>query len=164
METRKLSPEDLLELAIQRELKARGIFPAKRDAVHWGKMTGNPSITEAPMKPALILVPLLLAGCATPGEIMQTPPDAKAALKQGPALAAACISRNIDKRSTNIISDRRPTPEGWELVARVTGEVTTIYLIADLRAGESGTLAELWTPGLFASGRNAEVQELLRGC
>jgi len=116
------------------------------------------------MKRLMTLFPLLLAACASPGEIMENPADAKVTLKQGPELATACIARNIDRRSVNIISDRRPMPGGWELIARVTGEATTVYLIAQLRAGGSGSLADLWTPGLFASSRDEQLADLLKGC
>lgn len=106
----------------------------------------------------------MLGACATPVEIMQKPADAKATLKQRPEMAAACVARNIDRRATNIISDRRPTANGWELISRVTGDAVTVYLIAQFSPSDTGSVADIWTPGLFAFRREKDLKVLLNGC
>ena len=116
------------------------------------------------MKALQLITVLLITGCATPTEIMEKPADAKVTLKQRPEMATACIARNIDRRVGGVVSERRPTPEGWELISRIMGEAITVYFIAQVRADGSGSEADVWTLGSYSWNREQDLAALLKGC
>jgi|GEM_PF-2311641 len=111
------------------------------------------------MKKMLFISMLLIAGCATPQEIMQRPPDTTRSLKLDPQAAALCITRNIEARATNILVDRRPDGENWELISKVMGEAITVYVIARIRPEGTGSHATLWAPAGIS-----EVERIIKGC
>jgi hypothetical protein len=107
---------------------------------------------------------LLLVGCATPQEMMQAPPDAVLKLKGAPQAGALCITRNLENYASNMIVNMRPTPEGWEVISRLTGEATTIYAIAQLRPSGPGSEAQIWAAQQIFTGTDAVVKQIVKGC
>lgn len=116
------------------------------------------------MNKLTVFMILLLAGCATPGEVMQTPPDATVALRNPPELAASCISRNLDGIASNITVDRRPTAQGLEFIAKVTGDIPTIFAAVHLTAAGSGSNAQVWAWGTMEHAKPRIAAQLVKGC
>jgi hypothetical protein len=114
------------------------------------------------MKTLLLITVLLLTGCATPQEFMQAPPDAQLQHKLPPEAAALCMTRNLEKLSPAIISDRRPgATGGWELIARITD---TIFAIAQLQPAGTGSNSTIWMAMPVFTTTQANVTRMTEGC
>ena len=106
-----------------------------------------------------------LSACQTVSEFTTDTPTFAGRTAQPPAAAAVCITRNIERRASNIITDRRSLGQsGVELVARVTGNVTTNSAVAHLQPEGSGSTVKLWlAPHMFQSSERI-AGALLEGC
>ena len=107
---------------------------------------------------------LLLSGCATPEEFIQAPPDAQQTLALPPEQAALCITRNIERKGSGFIVDRRPMTGGWEFIAKITGEVTTVYAVGHLRNAKQGSEATIWVAEHIFESKANVVAGLVKGC
>jgi hypothetical protein len=105
---------------------------------------------------------LLMAGCATPQEFMQSPPDATLQHKLPPEAAALCMTRNLEKLSPALISDRRPgVTGGVELIARISD---TIFAIAQLQPAGAGSSSTIWMGTPVFTTKQANVTRMVEGC
>jgi len=117
------------------------------------------------MKKSTLCLLLALAGCQTPGQLTQDVDEQTATLTLPPAEATVCITRNLDRTASNAVTDRRPLgTNGQEIVARITGNVTTIYAVVHLHPAGTGSTAKLWiVPHLFRS-PDAVARDMVDGC
>ena len=114
------------------------------------------------MKALLIITTLLLGACATPQEFMQDPPDATLQHKLPPEAAALCMTRNLEKLSPAMISDRRPgVTGGWELITRISD---TIFAIAHLQPAGTGSSSTIWMATPVFTTKQANVTRMVEGC
>lgn len=115
------------------------------------------------MRKTLILVTALITGCATTEEFMAEPPDAVVALTLPPEQAALCMARNMERKSSGFITDRRPgtTPGEWELIIR---SVDMPYAVARLQPIGTGSQATIWTGVLMYPTQESTLKLMTAGC
>jgi hypothetical protein len=105
-----------------------------------------------------------LGGCATPQEFMSREPDAIINLAGSPQTAALCLARNLENYAGNMIVNTRPAESGWEVIARLTGEATTLYAIAQLQPEGTGSRAQIWAAQHVFTGMPAVIKGIVKGC
>lgn len=109
------------------------------------------------MRYALIAL-ALLAGCATTQELMQTGDRSEHRLKRPPALAVACMTRNLENDYDIAAMVIRPLDDGG------TELIMGTALVAQARAEGAGSRVTFWLrPQWFY--RKAElIPRMIAGC
>lgn len=106
----------------------------------------------------LIAALVVMAGCATTGELLETGDKSEHTLNRPPALVTACMARNLEKERSEAVPQVLPLDDGGsELVVRT-------MLVARARPATTGSQVTIWLrPQWFY--RKAElIPALLAGC
>lgn len=110
----------------------------------------------------LLIVALLLVGCATPGEVRQSTKRSTHELRQGPQAAAYCILRNAEEHRSWHSADVRPNGERFEFVGRSAPEITLV--VVDVSPSGSGSRATVYLREAWFIGHDELVPALVKGC
>lgn len=111
------------------------------------------------------IVALALAGCATPEQFRAAPPDAVLNLKRAPEQALLCMTRNLERVSGGLVSDRRPAEAAGarEMIVRETSE-GTLFAIVEAAPENSGSRATVWMAALMFSTKASMIERMVAGC
>lgn len=112
-----------------------------------------------------VLFALLLAGCATSQEVRDTGEKIVVGdLARPPAVAAACMARNIenDRPVFGTVPVRPLERDSWEVIYRTGPE--TVLAVVHVEPDGPGSRATIWLKGHWFYRRGDLVPTMLKGC
>lgn len=110
------------------------------------------------MKRLTVCAVALLAGCATPGELIQTGEKSEHRLARAPELATACMVRNLEQRYDRSGMMVRPLDGGGSEL------VVGAMLVAHAMPNAGGSRVTVWLRPEPFYRRADVVPDMVKGC
>ena len=104
-----------------------------------------------------------LAGCASPGEVLETGAPATFTSAKSAQMLTKCIDRNTDGAILNSLRTNIKSldPESSEIVVR---NGSTIFAVIQVKPAAEGSIASFRLVGMGAISPDRSVQRMTTGC